>query len=221
MNQSASIISKLEVEYGNSKLRFDEWIKNNEAMSQTDEYVNYVKDFRTWESEMLARIQEERNAMTRRPIGEVPMLPTQNVDEQLNQIMQNIPMNKFICALLEWIEQDHSIFDHLSNVVNKQTEGTGYYNSLLPQQSILPQIVSIPPTYHQPPTTFLYTGNQANPLNQTGIVNYQQPQYSQPTVHGMIPAGWTVDEPVQRVRHQPVPERQILPKLPFKDFSQT
>ena len=59
----------------------------------------------------------------------------------------------------------------------------------------------------------------STPRHNTGY--QQQPSYAQTTAYGNIPTGWTIDEPVKRVRHQPPLERQLLPKLPFKDFSQT
>ncbi|KAI6228878.1 hypothetical protein M3Y99_01180300 [Aphelenchoides fujianensis] len=79
-----------------------------------------------------------------------------------------------------------------------------------------PQLLPTGSVYQAPaaiPTSFLVT-SQARPLG------FQPAAYTQPTPHGMIPAGWKIDEPVQRLRHPPPPERQILPKLPFKDFSQ-
>lgn len=97
----------------------------------------------------------------------------------------------------------------------------------LPPMPVFPASkgVAIPPpaVYSAPPpvrTTFIaYNASSAQPVGPAR--NYQQPVYTQQTPHGVIPEGWVVDEPIRRQKRSPAPERQHLPKLPFKDFSQT
>jgi hypothetical protein len=51
---------------------------------------------------------------------------------------------------------------------------------------------------------------------------YPQTSYMQQTPYGMIPDGWTIDEPVKR-KEKPEPPKRLQPviKMPFKDFSQS
>ncbi|KAI6222489.1 hypothetical protein M3Y99_01496300 [Aphelenchoides fujianensis] len=229
MSQIVETIAKMELDYAASKAKFDAWVRDNEASSTDDSYIEYVRNFRAWEAQMQAQIQSQRDALSRRPVADVPLLPTQNIDDQLNHVLQNVSMNKFVEALIKMVQQDPSLLNLITEVVNRQTGGTGYHNVLLPppqqQQPMMSGFVpGVPPPQHLAPgsvyqapagipTSFLVTP-QARPLG------FQPAAYTQPTAHGMIPATWKIDEPVQRLRHPPPPERQILPKLPFKDFSQ-
>lgn len=79
-----------------------------------------------------------------------------------------------------------------------------------------------PPTHYNinpsVKTTFMAV-NQSSGVP-VGPSAFKQPQYTQMTSYGAIPDTWVVDQPVRRQKNSPVPERQLLPNLPFKDFSQ-
>ncbi|KAI6228877.1 hypothetical protein M3Y99_01180200 [Aphelenchoides fujianensis] len=75
MSQIVETIAKMELDYAAAKARFDAWVRDNEANSGTDNYVEYVRNFRAWR-QIQAQIQEQRDALSRRPVTDVPLLPT-------------------------------------------------------------------------------------------------------------------------------------------------
>jgi hypothetical protein len=109
-------LSRMKIEHENSKAKFDKWIRDNEALAETKEYEEYVQNFRAWEKGMLENIEQIQSSITRRPVEQVPQLPTQDLDGQLHAILDNIPIAKFTSALVQLCKQDHSIFKLLTEV---------------------------------------------------------------------------------------------------------
>lgn len=109
-------LSRRKIEHENNKAKFDKWIKENQILADTKEYDEYVQNFRAWEQNILEAIEQIQSSITRRPVEQAPQLPTQDLDGQLHTMLDNIPITKFTSALVKLCNQDHSIFNLLTEV---------------------------------------------------------------------------------------------------------
>jgi len=241
MDSKVQRLSRMKIEYENGKSKHENWVKVNQEMAGTKEYVDYIEQFQEWEKQILKEIEQLQASLTRRPIEQAPQLPTQDLDGQLHAMLETISMAKFTAALVELCKQDLTVFKLITDIVNRETKGTGYHNSLLPNANrpglpaippaFPPPLIQLPGTSQPPPfiqQNYLPRGIYTSPSTSSGVPPpqiYQTPtqQYvqTQLTPYGVIPADWTIDEPVKRKEPPPPQKRQYSIKMPFKDFTQS
>ncbi|KAI6175638.1 hypothetical protein M3Y97_00711600 [Aphelenchoides bicaudatus] len=223
---SVQELSQLKIQYENRKAKHEKWVQDNHEMINSVEYKDYIEKFNNWEKQMLAEIERLETSIKRRPIAQTPQLPTQNIDAQLHDLLENISKQKFTRALIDLCKKDTSVLNILTDIVSHETKGTGYYNSLLPGANMqgLPSITPVFPFMSQLPSVSQMPPMQASyasfnaPSTSTSI---QTTPYTQLTPYGVIPADWKIDEPVKRKKQATPPPRQYTIKMPFNDFSQS
>lgn len=106
MADKAQQIARVEREYAKNKAEFEKWKKDNEHLKGRESHTQYIESFKQWEITMLGVLQELRTSMARQPLAPEPMLPTVDLDTQLNEALRKVTQADFMAAVFAMAQKD-------------------------------------------------------------------------------------------------------------------
>ncbi|KAF7637477.1 hypothetical protein Mgra_00002996 [Meloidogyne graminicola] len=173
-------IQLLEKEYKAKKEAFDKWREENAALSEHEQFIVYVDQFRTWERTVLENLNKLKAALeSRKLIAKPAELPTVDLDTQLENALREVTLPEFVLAFMSMAHKDPSFLKKAFEVVIEESRSTGFSNPILPQKSAISSR-STPSFggYHQPSPLASNSVPLTIPSNSSGIY---LPPTQQPT----------------------------------------
>lgn len=109
-------ISKLEVDLANQQAKYETWlVENNDKIGQ-QAYEDYVEQFRIWQTDMMAKLNELRTSIKRQPVVNTPTLG-KSLDEQVADAVKDVSLNDFMKVLMTLVKKDPSLLERLNQVI--------------------------------------------------------------------------------------------------------
>uniref|UniRef100_A0A914PA86 Uncharacterized protein n=1 Tax=Panagrolaimus davidi TaxID=227884 RepID=A0A914PA86_9BILA len=207
---SPASLEFLVKDFENRKLAFEQWKIQHSAAQGSEAYNTYVIQFRDYEAQMNKIIEEQRSVP--------PVQIGENLDAQLHSLLSKCKKEDFILAFLHASANDDSLLktvkaalESISTPKNIPTLINSYgVRPNMPSSSSSPAISISSPLLH------VHASPSITPTSST--INLR-PKV-QMTNYGLIPEGWTIDNPIIRPEKLPPPPKTYAEasKLPFFDI---